>query len=167
MRMTDLYKKMEFISRNLAYLGAIALMAMMLLTTVDVVGRYFFNKPVLGAFELTEFLVLILIFSLLAHSQANKSHVAVDLIFDHFPGRLRKIIEVFNHLVCLLFMLLIAYRGFIRALEIKAFGEATSNLGIIKYPFAFFVVLGCVALSIEYLRDLIGLFGAKQKGDDR
>jgi TRAP-type C4-dicarboxylate transport system permease small subunit len=35
---------------------------MMCLTTVDVVGRYVFNSPVLGAFELTEFLVLILIF---------------------------------------------------------------------------------------------------------
>ena len=160
-------KKMEWISSNLSYLGCIALFSMMLLTTIDVVGRYFFNKPVLGAFELTEFLVLILIFSFLAPSQAKKSHVAVDLVFQHFHRRLRAIIDVFNHLLCLLFMCLIAYRGYVRAFEIKEFGEATSNLGIIKYPFAFFVVFGCATLSIEYLRDLIRLLFINQKGDIR
>ena len=165
MSLERLHKKMEWVSGNLSYFGSIALFAMMLLTTVDVIGRYFFNKPVLGAFELTEFLVLILIFSFLAPSQAKKSHVAVDLIFQHFPARLRVVIDVLNHLLCMVFMGLIAYRCFIRALEIKEFGEATSNLGIIKYPFAFFVVFGCAALTIEYLRDLIRLLFAKQKGE--
>ena len=166
MSIERVHRKMEWISHNLSYLGSLALFAMMLLTTVDVVGRYFFNKPVLGAFELTEFLVLILIFSFLAPSQAKKSHVAVDLVFQHLSPRVRAIIDFSNHLVCLLFMMLIAYRGFVRALEIREFGEATSNLGIIKYPFAFFVVFGCAALSIEYLRDLIRLLFAKQKGED-
>ena len=162
-----IYRKMEWISNNLAYLGSMALFAMMLLTTVDVVGRYFFNKPVLGAFELTEFLVLILIFSFLAPSQAKKSHVAVDLVFQHLPARLRPVIDILNHLLCLVFMSLIAYRCFVRALEIKSFGEATSNLGIIKYPFAFFVVFGCAALSIEYSRDLIRLLFAKPEGENK
>ncbi len=167
MHIERIHRKMEWISSNLSYLGSIALFSMMLLTTVDVVGRYFFNKPVLGAFELTEFLVLILIFSFLAPSQAKKSHVAVDLLFQHLPGRLRAMIDIFNHLLCTLFMALIAYRGYVRAFEIKEFGEATSNLGIIKYPFAFFVVFGCAALSIEYLRDLIRLLFVKQKGEIR
>jgi TRAP-type C4-dicarboxylate transport system permease small subunit len=167
MGIEQVHKKMEWISSKLSYLGSIALFAMMSLTTVDVVGRYFFNKPVLGAFELTEFLVLILIFSFLAPSQANKSHVAVDLVYQHLPAWLRPIIDVLNHLLCLVFMSLIAYRGFVRAFEIKEFGEATSNLGIIKYPFAFFVVFGCAALSIEYLRDLIRLLFVKKKGENR
>jgi TRAP-type C4-dicarboxylate transport system permease small subunit len=167
MSLENIHRKMGCISNNLSYLGSIALLAMMLLTTVDVIGRYFFNKPVLGAFELTEFLVLILIFSFLAPSQAKKSHVAVDLIVQHLPERLRAIIDVLNHLLCLMFMSLIAYRGYVRALEIKEFGEATSNLGIIKYPFAFFVVFGCAALSIEYLRDLIRLLIAKPKGENQ
>jgi TRAP-type transport system small permease protein len=165
MAIESIQKKMEFISRNLAYLGTIALLAMMMLTVVDVVGRYFFNHPVMGAFELTEFLVLILIFSFLAHSQANKSHVSVDILFQHFPKRLQTVISVFNHLICLCFMGLVTYMGYRRALEIKGFGEATSNLGITKYPFAFFVVFGCAVLSIEYLRDLIGLFSDIRKGD--
>ena len=73
MSIERIHKKMEWLSSNLSYLGSIALFAMMSLTTVDVVGRYFFNKPVLGAFELTEFLVLILIFSFLAPARQRKA----------------------------------------------------------------------------------------------
>lgn len=159
-----LTEKLEFISNKLAYLGSAALLAIMLLTTSDVIGRYFFNHPVLGALEITEFLVLILIFSFLAHSQAQKSHVSVDLLFQHFPRTMRIIIDIINHLLCLGFMALIVWMGFERAMEIKEFGEATNNLRIVKYPFAYFVVFGCTVLCIEYMRDLIRLILDIQKG---
>ena len=157
-------RKLEFLSSKLAYLGAFVLVAMMLLTTADVIGRYFFNKPILGALEITEFLVLILIFSFLAHTQAKKGHVSVDILFQHLPQSVQTIVDFINHLLCLGLMALIAYMGYHRALEIKSFGEATNNLGIVKYPFAFFVVFGCAVLCIEYLRNLIDVFSNKEKG---
>ena len=49
-----------------ALLGVAAsaiLFAMMLLTTVDVVARYVFNRPLRGAFEVTELLLVVLIFA--------------------------------------------------------------------------------------------------------
>jgi TRAP-type C4-dicarboxylate transport system permease small subunit len=156
--------KLEFISNKLAYLGSIALFIMMLLTTADVIGRYFFNRPVLGALEITEFLVLILIFSFLAHSQAKKSHVSVDLLVQHLPKWIRTAIDITNHILCLGFMALIVRMGFLRAMEIREFGEATNNLRIVKYPFALFVVFGCTVLCVEYLRDLIRLLIETRKG---
>jgi len=49
-----------------ALLGVAAsmiLLAMMLLTTVDVVARYLFNRPLRGAFEITELMLVVLIFA--------------------------------------------------------------------------------------------------------
>lgn len=166
MTLENVNKRLEFISSKLAYLGTVALIAMMLLTTGDVIGRYFFNKPILGALEITEFLVLILIFSFLAHTQAKKGHVSVDILFQHLPESVRKVVDFINHLFCLALMALIAYMSYQRALEIKSFGEATNNLGIVKYPFAFFVVFGSAVLCIEYLRDLLDVFSNKKKGND-
>jgi TRAP-type C4-dicarboxylate transport system permease small subunit len=166
MHIESISRKLEWLSKKLAYLGAVALLCMMLLTTADVTGRYLFNKPVLGAFELTEFLVLILIFSFLAQAQSNKTHVAVDLFLARFPQKLRLIIGVFNHIVCLVLMALIAWMSAVRAIELKEFAEASSNLQIPKYPFAYFVVIGCVALCLEYIRDLIRLTTPKKKGKE-
>jgi len=55
-------KKKRSLSTYLSYVGNFALAAMMLLTTADVIGRYFFNAPVLGAYEITEYLMLIMVF---------------------------------------------------------------------------------------------------------
>ena len=43
--------------------AAAILFAMMVLTTVDVVARYVFNRPLRGAFEITELLLVVLIFA--------------------------------------------------------------------------------------------------------
>ena len=66
-------KKIETISRLLSHLRNVALFVMMSLSTADVIGRYIFNKPIMGVFEITEFLMLIIIFSYLALAQSSKS----------------------------------------------------------------------------------------------
>ena len=157
-------KKLGWLADKLSYLGVAALFIMMLLTAADVIGRYLFNKPVLGAFELTEFLVLILIFSFLAHAQAEKNHVSVDLLLGRLPKTWRRVIEFFNHAVCLALMALFVWMTTLRAMELKEYAEASSNLGIPKYPFASFVVLGFAVLGLEYIRDLIRMSKVKKNG---
>jgi TRAP-type C4-dicarboxylate transport system permease small subunit len=159
-----LVKKLGWISNKLSYLGAVGLFAMMLLTAGDVAGRYLFNKPILGAFELTEFLVLILIFSFLARAQAEKNHVSVDLLVGRFSKKWRSVIGIINHAVCLGLMGLFVWMTTSRAMELNEFSEASSNLGIPKYPFALFVVIGFAALGLEYVRDLIRMANTKKKG---
>ena len=54
------------------------LLAMMGLTFVDVIARYVFNRPLAGAFEVTELLLLVLIFAglpLVTHAEDRKSVV--------------------------------------------------------------------------------------------
>ncbi|MEJ2589426.1 MAG: TRAP transporter small permease [Deltaproteobacteria bacterium] len=166
MRMKAVSDKLGRISTALAYVGAFSLFGMMCLTTADVGGRYLFNAPILGAFELTEFLILILIFSFLAYTQSKKAHVSVNLLVMLFPKKLRKIIALFNYTLCLILMGLITYMGFLRALELVEFKEASPNLGVPHYPFVFFLVLGCLAMCIEYVRDLLRLFEDKEESVD-
>ncbi len=116
-------RKMGVFSSFLSKLGAIALVGMMGLTTADVICRYLFNSPILGAFEITEFLVLILIFSFLGYTQAQKSHVSVDLLTSLFPRKVQLIIDLINHTVCFLLMLLISWMGTLNALDLMDVGE--------------------------------------------
>lgn len=156
-------KKIKKLSTLLGYMGAISLFIMMALTTADVVGRYLFNSPITGAFELTEFLVLILIFSFLCNAQAHKDHVSVDLLFQRFPKKIRQIADIFNHIACLGLTIMIVWMSFLKALELKEFGEASPNLVIPTYPFVFFLVVGCIVLGLEYLRDIIEIVSGKKE----
>ena len=65
----------------LGTIAAALMFCLMLLTCVDVVGRYFFNKPVTGGFELTEMLLAALIFAGLPLVTLRGDHITVDL-FD-------------------------------------------------------------------------------------
>ena len=53
----------SWLDRVLGAAAALVLFCLMSLTTVDVIGRYFFNRPLRGAFEITELLLLTLIFA--------------------------------------------------------------------------------------------------------
>ncbi len=61
-------------------ISAFTLFALMLITCVDVVGRYVFNSPFTGSTELTEMAVGIIIFSILPIISWRNEHVVVDLL---------------------------------------------------------------------------------------
>ena len=158
------WRKLGLASTLLSHLGVASLFAMMIITMADVVARYAFNAPLLGVFELTEFLVLILVFSFIAYTQAQGSHVSVDFLVSRLPGRIRMVIELFNRTACLVLMTLIAYMGFQRALEMKEVGETSLNLAIPTYPFVLFLVLGCLVACLEYVRSIIRLAAQEESG---
>lgn len=161
---SDISKNIQKISTFFGYMGSAALFAIMLLTTVDVAGRYLFNTPLMGAFEITEYLIVILVFSFLGDTQSQKLHVSVDLLFLKFPKKLRYIADLLNHIACFAFSLLIAWMSFLKALEIKEVGEASPNLLIPDYPFVFFLVAGSIMLSLEYLSDIITIINKNNGG---
>ncbi len=59
---------------------AVFLFALMAVTVIDVVGRYFFARPLVGAFELTELLLSVVISLALPLVTLDRTHIAVDLI---------------------------------------------------------------------------------------
>lgn len=155
-----LLKKVRVVSKCLSYVGNTAIASMMLLTTADVIGRYFFNAPVLGAYEITEYLMLIMVFSFLALSQSQKAHISVDIVYDRFPSPLRRFLVRFNHFLCLVMSIFVSYMGVHRVLDILRSGASSTLLKIPDYPFAIFMVVGCVVLSIEFLLDVLNVDGA-------
>jgi TRAP-type transport system small permease protein len=151
------------LSTYLAYIGAFTLFIMMCLTITDVVGRCLFNRPINGTIELTKFMVLVIIFAFLAHTQAHKVHINVDLFVRFIPDKLKNYIEIVNHIACLAIMILITWMGFEKALEILEAGETSPNLTLPNHPFVFFLVLGCAIMCIEFIRDIIFFIRKKEE----
>lgn len=154
--------KVRVFSRGLSYIGNTAIALMMLLTTADVIGRYFLGAPVLGAYEITEYLMLIMVFSSLAFAQSQKTHISVDIVYDRFPPLLRRFLARFNHFLCLVMSIFVSYMGVHRVLDIIRSGASSTLLKIPDYPFAIFMVVGCVVLCIEFLLDVLKVDAGKR-----
>lgn len=70
----------ERLLRGMALLAGLVLLALTLLTVVDVVLRYFFNAPFRGSLEATEYAMALIVFLSLAWCGAAGGHIAVDLL---------------------------------------------------------------------------------------
>lgn len=78
----------RLLHRTLGFASALVLSVLALLTFVDVVGRYLFNRPVKGAYEVIEILMGILIFTALPVITYNDRHITIDLLDAAMPRRL-------------------------------------------------------------------------------
>lgn len=127
--------------RVLGLIAALMLAAMVLLTCIDVVGRYFFNRPLTGAFELTEHAMGALVFASLPLVALRRQHVTVDL-FDRFvPSAWRRVQNVVVDLIAAACTGAIAWRLWAKAMYMHAAGETTAVLQFAVYPLVYFMAV--------------------------
>jgi TRAP-type transport system small permease protein len=69
----------------LAPLSALTLVAIMLVMVADVTGRYLFNQPIRGAYEVTEFLMCVMVFGALPLVSLWGRQVEASLLSDLAP----------------------------------------------------------------------------------
>ena len=143
------------ISVNINRIGVGFLAVMMFMTGIDVIMRYIFNRPISGAYELTELMMVILVFFGLAYTQIKKEHVAVDLIYSHFAPKMKIIADCVSYFLCMGLFVIIAWQSIKQAQGKWNSGLMTGTLGIPLWPFYLIVAMGCLVMSLVFIADLL------------
>lgn len=141
---------------NKAGLGI--LFIMMLLTVADVVGRYFFNFPIAGAFELTEVMLSLLVFFSIAYTQVNKGHISIDIIISRLSPMKKVIMDTIMYFICLILAILLTWQLGVHAKRLWVGGNVSGVLEIPYYPFVILITFGsalfCLVLIFDFLHSL-------------
>ena len=132
--------------------ASLILLAMMLLTFVDVVARYVLNRPVRGAFEVTELLLLVLIFAGLPLVSHADEHVTMDFIDRMLPAAAVPVLIRAVHAVVAAVFFFLTWQVIIKAGRISAYGDTTDVLRIAVGPFVYFMA------AMIFLSGLVHLF---------
>jgi TRAP-type transport system small permease protein len=125
---------LNFLHRLFEPLVSIALFFMMALTFADVIMRYAFNSPIIGALELTEFSMAIVIFLGLVLLTSQEGHVTVDLIDNFVPDKIKPIQKVIINLINLVVMVVISWQLWIKAIDAAGYGDRTEYLSLPLAP---------------------------------
>jgi len=125
-----------------------ALAALGVITVVDVGGRYLFNRPLLGAVEMSEFLMVFLSFGALALAELRNSHITVDFFVCTLPKRAQALLEAVVALIGIAFWSFVAWRAAVHSSRLFNNGEVTANLTLPTWPFYLAVVVGCGLLAL-------------------
>jgi TRAP-type C4-dicarboxylate transport system permease small subunit len=134
--------------------SAVALAALAVLcgvTVVDVLGRYLFNKPLLGTIEMSEFLMVVLSFGGLALAELRNGHITVDFFVAALPGRVRALLDAAAALLGVVFWGFVSWRATVHAGRIWEVGEVSANLAVPTWPFYLAVTVGCGLLAVALI----------------
>ena len=137
--------------RILGGFGAVLLFFMMVLTFIDVIGRYFFNAPVPGGFEVTEFALATLIFAGLPLVTVREEQVTVDLLDRFIPDIITRIRAILLDLLGAVVMAILCQRMWIKTQEAISYGDSSAILQFPIYPAYFFMCLMLGATCLVYL----------------
>ena len=145
--MTGFERLTHGLGRRANWISAVAVVAIMLLVTLDVVLRLF-RMPITGTYDMVEILASMVISFSLAYTSIEKGHIAVEFLVQRFGERTQRLVALVNDVVCTVFFLLVAWRCFMHGLDLLKSGEVSPTLQVPTYPFVFGVSVGCVLLSM-------------------
>ena len=141
--------------------ASVILMILMLLTFVDVVARYLFNFPLRGAFEVTELMLLVLIFAGLPLVSHADEHVTMDFVDRMLPPTALKLLVRGVHALCAAIMFFLTWQVWIKAGTISGYGDTTDVIKVPVGPFVYFMA------AMILLTGLVHLFKVFVPGEAR
>lgn len=114
-------------------MAAMALFAIMWLTLIDVTGRKFLNNSVPGGLEMTEILMVLVIFGALPLVSWRSEHVVFDTLDAFIPDWVKGIQTRIVHLFCAAAFAMMAWLMTTRAERFAEYGDITVHL---QFPLA-------------------------------
>ncbi len=146
------------------FLGGIALVGMMVLTTVDVIFRYF-GHPIFGAVEIVTFLATILLACAMPMTHAEKGHVGVDLVVRLLSRRGQAVNDTITGLLAFILFVLVCWQCTLYGQTMKRTGEVSMSLEFPNYLFVYVVAAAfgvlCLVIFVELMNNIRTIFRKK------
>jgi TRAP-type C4-dicarboxylate transport system permease small subunit len=139
------------LARLCAGVAAAALFAIMVLTLVDVSGRKLLSASVPGSLELTELLMVVVIFAGLPLVSLQGEHVVFDTLDAWLPARVKRIQGLVVDLFCAFALAGVAVLLWRKAGDLLAFGDTTAQLKIPQGPFVYAMSVLCGITALVHL----------------
>ena len=132
-------------------LAGLALLAIMLLTFLDVSGRKLLSHSITGSLELTELLMVVVIFGALPLVSLKGEHVVFDSLDALLPPWFQRVQRALVDIVCAGLLIGLAYLMWKTGAEFAVTGETTAQLKITKAPFIQGMGLLCGLTALVHL----------------
>lgn len=144
----------DWVASRLKLIGAACLTAMMLLTCVDVTGR-FFRHPIFGSVEVVAFMATIAVAAALPFTHQEDGHIGVEILVRLLSAKKRCAMEILTGSLSFILFAVVTWRMTVYAADIKRTGEVSMSLQLPSYVFIYFIAFCCLVFTLAILKGLI------------
>lgn len=151
-RAVALLRYLEPVCKWFSAAGMMFFLVMVAVTFLDVFLRYCFGMPLSGTIELTEFFMVIVFFSSVAHTQWLGGHISMDIITGRlntlWRDRLALVTTIWSTaMVALCVLAMLRYAG-----KMDMYSPV---INIPVQPFVYFAAFGCTLLLFTLVHDVL------------
>jgi TRAP-type transport system small permease protein len=132
-------------------LAATALFGIMWLTLIDVAGRKAVSTSVTGSLELTEMMMVLVIFAGLPLVSLRGEHVVFDSLDPLLPRWLRRVQALVVDLLCTAALGGLAWLLWSKAGQMMEYGDTSAQLKIPQGPFVYGMSALCMLTALVHL----------------
>ena len=147
-------------SLGLAWFAAAVLVAIMTMTFVDVIGRNFFGRSLIGTVETVALMMGVLVFSGLAVTELRRGHIVVETFQGLFPKPIKRASMIVNSLLAVGVAGLLLNQLYTKTLDVLSEQEFTMILKLSYWPAAILMLIGFAVffllLGLRLIHDIIG-----------
>lgn len=151
------FKKIDrvvfLVFKGLSYISAVALIAVAVLCTANVLTTKLFKFGIANATEMVTYLNIPVVFLAIAFIQVERGHTSIDLLLDKFPKKVQQIIMFLAYLLGTAVCSFIGWREI--TLTVDKFTtlakSSQARNAFVVWPFAAIVAVGFITLAIAML----------------
>ncbi len=136
-------------------ISKLILFSLMILTTMDVIGRKFFNNPITGTNELTGLGLALIIFFSLGMTQLKGDHIAIDFLVNKFPEKIQALIQSLTSCVLFILLVLSAWQFIEYTKRLYHGNDVSGDLGIPMFIFTLVGGIGILFFALSLLLDTL------------
>jgi TRAP-type C4-dicarboxylate transport system permease small subunit len=144
------------IARIQARIAMVAAAMIILTTTADVILRYGFGRPIHGAYDMVECMLVLFVFHGIAGVFFDRANITIDLV-DHLVGlRARWRLVRLADLVSVVMLILMSSAMISPALQAYEYGDRKLELGLpvwVVWLFALSGIAGTIVCAIAAARN--------------
>ena len=152
---------LQWVGKGMGMVAAIVLAFMMVLTVADVIGRYFFDRPIKGTWELVGLLLVCAGTWGLAYCQMEKGHISITIMEGFFSPRVRAATSALACLIGLGGFSFISWQTFLLAKKYFLLPrmDETDTLGLPFSPFILLLSIGTGMMALMLVIDVVRSIG--------
>jgi TRAP-type transport system small permease protein len=148
---------LNFVCRYVNILGIAVLLAMTGMTVVDVIGRIF-KRPIVGGTEITEFMMVTIVFLCIGWAAVKGKMITVDLVTMRLPLKVQAVLNVITMFIGLIVVVIITWRSFLATIDMQSDKVNTMILHIPAAPFMWILSFGfsilCLVMIAQFVRNV-------------
>jgi len=157
----------KWTEKAIDYLAVILFAVLFIFGLAQVIWRWVFNNPITWTEESINILYVWVCYLGWVIAESKDSHIRITAVVNKFPANVQKYIQVFNHLLCILFCILMVYYGF----KMTAIGAKRTTVSF-TMSYAVVYVIGPVSnliIMVYEIAQMIEVFvkGPKDYSDEK